>query len=108
MSNQIFKKSVPHKILYDLLDKEAIKTHKYYLLNKIVFKKCEYNNLLEKWCQNLKPHYYLSKQYYLTRKLTYSRFINLLKPSMGLFVTTPPKSNIIVFIDIIAFSKLLF
>lgn len=79
MSNQIFKKLVPNEILYDLLDKEAIKTNKYYLLNKIVFKKCEYNNLLEEWCQNLKPYYYSSKQYYLTRKLTYPRFITVVR-----------------------------
>lgn len=79
MSSQIFIKSIPQTILFDLLDKICIKNNKYYILDKISYKKGEYLQLLHFFYQELIPYYYLSKQFYLTRKQNYSTFITIIR-----------------------------
>jgi hypothetical protein len=79
MSSQIFIKPIPQTILFDLLDKICIKNNKYYILDKISYKKGEYLQLLNSFYEELLPYYYLSKQFYLTRKQTYSTFITIVR-----------------------------
>ena len=79
MSSQIFKKQFPKEILYDLLNKICVKNNTYYILNKISYKKGEFQKLLEPFLQLLLEYYHLSKRHYITRKLTYNSFVTIIR-----------------------------
>jgi hypothetical protein len=79
MGLQIFKKQIPKEILYDLLNKICIKNENYYIFNKISYKKAEYQQLLEPFCQSLVESYHISKQTYVTRKQTYNSFLTIIR-----------------------------
>ncbi|ALH22955.1 hypothetical protein ceV_049 [Chrysochromulina ericina virus CeV-01B] len=79
MSNQVFKKIIPNNMLSDLLKEICDKKDDYYILNRIAFKKAEYYNLFDKLINELKDYYHNSKQFYLTRKLTYNFFLTIIR-----------------------------
>ena len=79
MSSQIFKNQIPKKLLFDFLDKICIKNKNYYILNKISYKKCEFLQLLDPFCSALLEFYHVSKQFYITRKQTYSSFVTIIR-----------------------------
>ena len=79
MNSQIFKKQVPKELLYDLLNKICIKNDKYYIFNKISYKKGDFLKLLEPFRTSLLDFYHISKQFYITRKLTYSSFVTIIR-----------------------------
>ena len=39
MTSQIFKAAIPNKLLFDLLEENAIKAEKFYIVNNNVYKK---------------------------------------------------------------------
>ena len=55
MKSQIFKEHISNNILFDLLDKISVKNDKYYILNKVSYKKGEYINVLAPFFQILFP-----------------------------------------------------
>lgn len=79
MSNQIFKTTVPIHLLYELLDKICSDSEKFYTIDDNVYKKMKYHNLFDEFVSNVKEHYHVSKQFYLTRKLTYNSFTNIVR-----------------------------
>ena len=79
MTSQIFKIAVPKNILFDILDKICVKNDKYYILNKISYKKGEYLQILNSFTEILIPYYYKSKQKYLTRKMNFNTFITIIR-----------------------------
>lgn len=79
MSNQLFKKIIPKDILSDLLKEICDKKGDYYILDRIAYKKAEYHNLIDKLVDRLKDYYHNSKQFYLTRKLTYNYFLTIIR-----------------------------
>ena len=79
MSSQLFKQSIDKSILYTLLDKICIKTEKYYLFDQNSYKKGMYNNSIPQFCEEVKQCYHKSKQIYVTRKLTYSKFVTVIR-----------------------------
>ena len=79
MSTQLFKKNVPNEYLFDLLEKICIKTDKYYLVDLNGFKKLVFYNYFEDFKKQIIPHYNLSKQFYVQRKLTYNSFTNIIR-----------------------------
>ena len=79
MTNQLFKKNVPNEYLFDLLEKICIKTDKYYLVDLNGFKKLVFYNYFEDFKKQIIPHYNLSKQFYVQRKLTYNSFTNIIR-----------------------------
>lgn len=79
MKSQIFKNQISKQVLFDLLDKICIKNEKYYLLNKISYKKGEYEKLFEVFYQLILPYYYKSKQFYVTRKHNYISFVTIIR-----------------------------
>ena len=79
MSSQIFKNQVPKELLFELLEKICVKNDKYYTLNKISYKKGEYLQLLTSFYELILPYYYVSKQFYITRKHNSSSFITLIR-----------------------------
>ena len=79
MNSQIFKKAVPKEILYDLLNIIATKKDNYYVINKIAYKKGEFKKLLEPFINSLFEYYHISKQHYITRKLSYNSFVTIIR-----------------------------
>lgn len=79
MPGQIFRILVEKEYFFDFLEENCVKYDTYYLINKIAFKKSIFNSSLEHFCIDIKNNYYKSKQYYATRKLTYSKFTTIIR-----------------------------
>ena len=75
----IFTKKIPIEILYNILDKIAIKKDKSYLFNYNCFRIMIYHKWNEEILQSLIDYYNPSKQYYLTRPITYNSFITIIR-----------------------------
>ncbi len=79
MLNQIFKRQVDIQLLFDLLEKVCIKTEKYYLVDMNAYRKIVYYEYYEAFSQLILNNYHLSKQFYITRKLTYNSLTNIIR-----------------------------
>lgn len=55
------------------------KSSKIITVNKVFFKKLQYNNSIQGFLQNIKEYYYESKQYYVTRPITYNNFLTIIR-----------------------------
>jgi hypothetical protein len=96
--SQIFKKIVPHEILFELLEKIYLrKTDTYYFINTTSYKKAQHYNLIKPFCEVILPYYHISKQTYVTRDLTYAKFCTILRQIA--------KSNGISFVSKINYDK---
>ena len=49
MLKQIFKKNVPQKLLFDLLDQICLKTDKYYMIDMNAYKKMLFYKFILSW-----------------------------------------------------------
>ena len=79
MTSQIFKTKVPSSLFFELLDKICPKNEKHFTFNLDAFKKGLYNEEITKFFEVCKPYYFLSKQKYLEKKLTYNSFSTILR-----------------------------
>ena len=80
MSHQIFKDDIPNSILYSLLNAICTtKNEKYFLVDKIAFKKAQFNKELQPFLESLDKYYHESKKFYITRKLNYTKFITIIR-----------------------------
>jgi len=79
MSKQIFKHDVPRSLLFNLLEKISLKTDKYYVIDINAFRKFLFHKLDKPFIQTMLNYYHLSKQFYVTRKMTYNSFINVVR-----------------------------
>jgi len=79
MPGQIFKTLIEKEFFFEFLEKNCVKQKDHYLVNKISFKKALYDDSLNNFCMQIKNNYYKSKQYYVTRKLTYSKFTTIIR-----------------------------
>lgn len=79
MSSQIFKKNVPNDSLFLLLNDICIKNEKVYIFNKNAYRKGIFNKSIEKFIEECKSYYHISKQKYLERKPTYNSFTTILR-----------------------------
>ena len=79
MSSQIFKKIVPKEILFALLEKISLKKDKYYLIDMNAYRKMIFYDLHTEFCNIIKEYYYLGKQMYVERKMTYNSFTNIVR-----------------------------
>lgn len=67
-------------ILYDLLDKVAIKYEDYYIFNHISFRKLFLFHLFDPFIESLKPFYLKRSQHYLTKRpVTYNMVTTILR-----------------------------
>jgi predicted ribosome quality control (RQC) complex YloA/Tae2 family protein len=78
MSTQIFKNKIPNELLFNLLDKIALKNDKHYTFNSICFKKGLINGEIAIFLDNCKPYYHISKRKYLENN-TYKSFTTILR-----------------------------
>ena len=79
MVKYLFKKHIPIEMLYDLLDKICIKNPKYYIMDFNAYRLLQYHELYEPFVATILAYYQPSKQYYLTRTLTYNSFITVVR-----------------------------
>ena len=79
MLNQIFKTQVDIQLIFDLLEKICIKTAKYYLVDMNAYRKLVYYEYYEPFSKLILNNYHLSKQFYITRKLTYNSLTNIIR-----------------------------
>jgi len=79
MLKQIFKKNVPQKILFDLLEQICLKTDKYYMIDMNAYKKMLFYKLNEPLVKELEDYYHASKLFYIQREMTYNSFINIVR-----------------------------
>jgi hypothetical protein len=77
----IFKSQVDIGIVYDLLDQIATKLDKWYVIDATCFRLLKFHSdtLYANFVERLMPHYHLSKQFYLTRELTYNSFTTIIR-----------------------------
>jgi len=96
MLTQIFRKNVPQDQLFELLEKICTKTEKYYLFDLTAYKKMVFHQYHMPFLDAIVDHYHVSKQFYVTRKLTYNSFTNLVRQickSNGTMFTNKIKYN---------------
>jgi hypothetical protein len=80
MKNQLFRKQIPCQIVFDLLEKIClVKTETYYLINHNAYKKLLFYKYEQPFLDEIIHYYYFSKQFYVTRPLSYKSFINLIR-----------------------------
>jgi len=79
MLNQIFKTQVNIQILFEFLEKFCIKTDKYYLVDMNAYRKMIYYGFYDAFITQIVDNYHLSKQFYVTRKVTYNSFTNIIR-----------------------------
>ncbi len=79
MKSQIFKDNVPNSILVDFLQKTAFKTNSCFIINNDSFKKAMYTEHINKFFEDIKQYYHVSKRKYLETKLTYNSFITVIR-----------------------------
>lgn len=80
MSNdQLFAKNVSNDILIELLDKICHKNTGRYHLDQNAFRKMIFHGYEKGFCDCIKEFYYSSKQFYVTRTLTYKSFTNIVR-----------------------------
>ncbi len=75
---QVFRKRVDLKILFDLLDRVSVSKNGSHTLDYYVYKKIVFQNLHIEFCAYLKECYHRSKQFYATRQFTYKSFTTML------------------------------
>lgn len=76
---QLFKYNVPINILLDFLKNNFIETDAYFIINKFLYKKTEYNNTITIFLALLKDYYYTSKKKYVERNLSYKHFLTVIR-----------------------------
>lgn len=79
MCKQIFRKNVPPALLYELLSKICLKTEKYYCIDMNAFRKMTFHLYHEPFFRELLEYYHTSKQFYVTRPLTYNSFTTVIR-----------------------------
>jgi hypothetical protein len=79
MTSQIFKNNIPNKVFYELIDEICLKNQKYYTFNFESYKKGIYKEVIDKFIENCKPFYHISKRKYLEKKITYNSFITIMR-----------------------------
>lgn len=96
MTKQIFRNSVPDELLFDFLEKIALKTEKYFLIDMNSYKKMIFYKYNDDFCESLKPYYHTSKHFYLDRKMEYNAFTTILRQickNKNIMFTTQIKYN---------------
>ena len=79
--SQIMKGTIDKQIFLIFIKKNLVKLSKpdNYVLNNTVYKRLVLFNELQPFLDNLKPHYYSSKQYYLDREMSYKRLVTVFR-----------------------------
>ena len=77
--SQIFKILPPKEKFISFIKMYTNKTHTNYEFTYEKYKQAKYKNDIQKFIKEIYKYYYNSKKFYLTRKLTYKSFSNILR-----------------------------
>ena len=77
--SQLFCQPVDIGILFELLDKICLKKEKYYVVDNNAFRKLVFHEYHKDIFDKIIDCYHLSKQFYVTRKLNYKSFTNIVR-----------------------------
>lgn len=75
----IFCKHIPMETLYHVLDQICVKKDKYYLIDFNAFRLLQFHKLYPGFSKKIIDAYKPSKQYFVTRALTYNSFITIVR-----------------------------
>ncbi len=78
-NNQLFSKDINNEVLIKLLDKICQKKNNFYHLDQNAFRKMLFHGYEKDFYNSIKEHYYSSKQFYVTRTITYKSFTNVVR-----------------------------
>ena len=79
MISQIFKSCVDREILFELLDKIALKGDIKYTFDNSSYKRANHLNILNEFLDIIKPHYHVSKQFYIDKKQSYKMLSTIVR-----------------------------
>jgi hypothetical protein len=79
MSLQIFKRPITTEGLFNLLDTIGTKKDNFYIISNDVYKRGLLLGEIAAFFEKCRPHYFLSKQKYLDKKLTYRSFLTVVR-----------------------------
>ena len=77
--NILFKTKVPLEYLLQYLDEVCKNKGDYFMIDKIVYKIMMDSKQYKTFIETILPYYYDSKKYFVTRKLTYTSFGNIIR-----------------------------
>jgi hypothetical protein len=95
--SQTFKTNIDKSILFVFLEKVCNKTDKFFLFDLNAYKKGEFIGANQELFDIIKPYYHESKQFYVERKMNYSRMCTVIRQICN--------SNSIMFSTKIVYSK---
>ena len=75
----IFKEDISNGILYDFLKIHCTLENNFYILDKLFYKKYEYNNQIDLLKNKLKEKYKNSKKFYLERENNYNNLLTIIR-----------------------------
>ena len=81
MSSQIFKNKIPNELFFSFLEK--IKSNdddtNMIVINNDSYKRSTLKDELKDFLISIKDYYHVSKQHYVTRKMSYSKFTTIIR-----------------------------
>jgi len=77
--SQTFKSPINKNILFEFLEKICEKREKYFVFDLSSYKRGELNKENELFLEIVKPHYHTAKQFYIERKISYSRLCTIIR-----------------------------
>ncbi len=76
---QLFKTYPNKEKFIEFIKAHCVKERKCYKLSPEVYKQITFNNELHPFLDSIKEHYHSSKQVYVSRKMTYARFVTIIR-----------------------------
>ena len=77
--SQTFKSPINKNILFEFLEKICEKREKYFVFDLSSYKRGELNKENELFLELVKPYYHTAKQFYIERKISYSRLCTIIR-----------------------------
>ena len=80
MRDNLINEDIPNDILYNFLKIYCELENNYYVFDKLVYKKYEYNNFINEFLINkIKNKYKETKQNYLLRSMSYNNLMTIIR-----------------------------
>ena len=80
MPSSVFSSNIPEGLVEDFIIKYCyLDDNDSYVINRSAYKRCLLEDSLYSFISLLKPHYYDSTQFYLTRKMNYTHFLTIMR-----------------------------
>jgi len=74
-----FTEPISNNIIVELLKKNCVKVHNYYVFDTISYRKGEFNNSIVEFVNHCRPFYKSKYQFYLDRKMNSKSFLTILR-----------------------------